>query len=103
MSDYNQSTSSSSSSETKTEPGASTTGKLKIRFQSQDGNETVVVVAPQMPFSKIFRGYCSNKGTKPESLRFLFDGNRIDENATPKSLMMEDNDVIDVLLQQVGG
>ena len=37
-----------------------------------------------------------------ESVRFLFDGERINERQTPQDLDMEDNDVIDVMVEQVG-
>jgi small ubiquitin-related modifier len=37
------------------------------------------------------------------SLRFLYDGHRITENQTPKELEMEEDDVIDVVLEQIGG
>jgi small ubiquitin-related modifier len=38
-----------------------------------------------------------------DQIRFLFDGNRLRENQTPDELEMEDDDVIDAMLFQVGG
>jgi len=35
------------------------------------------------------------------SLRFLFDGKRINDDETPKQLEMEDNDRIEVYQEQV--
>lgn len=37
------------------------------------------------------------------NVRFLFDGERLHETQTPKSLSMETGDEIDVLVEQVGG
>ena len=37
------------------------------------------------------------------SVRFLFDGNRVNPNQTPQELDMEDGDVIDVMVEQQGG
>ena len=37
------------------------------------------------------------------SVRFLFDGNRVSANQTPADLEMEDGDVIDVMVEQQGG
>lgn len=37
------------------------------------------------------------------SLRFLFDGRRINDADTPKQLEMEDDDVIEVYQEQSGG
>ena len=39
----------------------------------------------------------------PSSVRFLFDGNRVNPNQTPQELEMEDGDVIDVMVEQQGG
>ena len=37
------------------------------------------------------------------SLRFLFDGRRINDDETPKALEMEQDDVIEVYQEQTGG
>lgn len=37
------------------------------------------------------------------SLRFLFDGRRINDTDTPKQLEMENDDVIEVYQEQSGG
>ena len=37
------------------------------------------------------------------SVRFLFDGNRVNPTQTPQDLDMEDGDVIDVMVEQQGG
>jgi small ubiquitin-related modifier len=36
-------------------------------------------------------------------VRFLFDGERLHENQTPKELNMENGDEIDVVIEQTGG
>merc|ERR1719187_1987068 len=36
-------------------------------------------------------------------MRFTFDGSRINDNDTPKSMDMEDGDTIEVFTQQTGG
>jgi len=52
---------------------------------------------------KLMRAFCQRQGVAIESVRFLFDGNRIRENQTPNELDMEDGDSIDVVVAQVGG
>lgn len=54
-------------------------------------------------FSKMFSHYHKQSGLQPGSVRFLFDGTRINETQTPQDLGMEDNDVIDAVIQQTGG
>merc|ERR1712080_583673 len=42
-------------------------------------------------------------GVPQTSLRFLFDGRRINDDETPKALEMEQDDVIEVYQEQTGG
>lgn len=44
-----------------------------------------------------------SKITDGATLRFIFDGQFITPEDTPKSLEMEDQDQVDVHLKQVGG
>uniref|UniRef100_A0A8C0JQB5 Small ubiquitin like modifier 1 n=1 Tax=Canis lupus dingo TaxID=286419 RepID=A0A8C0JQB5_CANLU len=43
------------------------------------------------------------QGVPMNSLRFLFEGQRIADNHTPKELGMEEEDVIEVYQEQTGG
>ncbi len=52
---------------------------------------------------KVFEAYASRKGVEVGALRFLLDGERISETASPKMLELEDEDQIDCVLQQLGG
>lgn len=52
---------------------------------------------------KVFNAYAQKKGVDFNSLRFLLDGDRVDEQSTPKTLELEDDDQIDCVLEQVGG
>lgn len=53
--------------------------------------------------TKIFNAYAQRKGVAVGTLRFMLDGQRINDGDTPKMLELEDNDQIDVFLEQVGG
>jgi small ubiquitin-related modifier len=52
---------------------------------------------------KVFNAYVQKKGLDLTAVRFLLDGDRIDEQATPKTLELEDDDQIDCVLEQLGG
>ena len=52
---------------------------------------------------KLKKSYSERQGVPVSTLRFLFDGNRINDEDTPKSLDMEDGDTIEVYQEQVGG
>ena len=47
---------------------------------------------------KLKKSYADRTGVAVASLRFLFDGRRISDEDTPKSLEMEEDDVIEVSL-----
>ncbi|CAO3663104.1 unnamed protein product [Umbelopsis vinacea] len=47
--------------------------------------------------------YCERQGKATSSVRFLYDGIRIQGNNTPNELDMEDGDSIDVMVEQIGG
>jgi small ubiquitin-related modifier len=58
---------------------------------------------PDTKLEKLMRAFCQRQGVAMESVRFLFDGNRIRENQTPNELEMEDGDsirVVDRLLEK---
>ena len=52
---------------------------------------------PDTKLGKLMRAFCQRQGVAMESVRFLFDGNRIRENQTPNEEGMEDGDSIDVV------
>lgn len=54
-------------------------------------------------FEKMFDTYYKRSGAAQDSIRFIFDGQRLNGNQTPKELDMQDNDIIDAVIQQVGG
>ena len=49
------------------------------------------------------QAFCTRHGVATSSVRFLFDGNRINPSQTPQDLDMEDGDVIDCMVEQQGG
>ncbi|KRX69528.1 Small ubiquitin-related modifier [Trichinella sp. T6] len=76
---------------------------IQLRVVSQDGKEVTFRVNMDMPLIKLMKAYSERTGIGLGSLRFVFDGSRLDDRKTPKELNMEDNDMIDVYQQQHGG
>lgn len=67
------------------------------------GEETFFKIKKTTKMSKVFQTYAQRKGVKADSLRFLLDGERINEDSTPKTLELDDQDQIDCMLEQTGG
>lgn len=74
-----------------------------LRVMSQTGSETHFKLKNNVPLRKVIASYCQRNSLEPKTVRFLFDGKRVDETKTPMDLGMEDNDIIDVVAQQTGG
>ena len=91
--------------ETPTTPAVGETKEehINIRVVGQHGGEVYFKIKQLMPLKKLMSAYCDRQGQALQAIRFVYDGNRISETDTPKSLGMEDNDVIDAMLAQTGG
>ncbi|ETO14437.1 ubiquitin-like protein pmt3/smt3 [Reticulomyxa filosa] len=77
--------------------GASTTENpsdhLNLKVKAQDVNK----------IKKLMDAYCSRVAKEPGTIRFLFDGERIQPDSTPQQLGMENEDEIDAMVEQQGG
>ncbi|GMR40696.1 hypothetical protein PMAYCL1PPCAC_10891, partial [Pristionchus mayeri] len=67
---------------------------IKLRVCGQDSNEVHFRVKFQTAMGKLKKSYADRTGVDVNTLRFLFDGRRINDLDTPKSLEMEEDDVI---------
>jgi len=92
-------------SDTKPEGSASTSTSepITIRVRDQTGEETYFKIKKTTKMSKVFETYAQRKGVQSNSLRFLLDGERIQNDQTPKQLDLDDQDQIDCMLEQTGG
>ena len=71
--------------------------------EEQNNNEVVFKIRKHTRLQKLMDAYCQRQSLNRGSVRFLFDGNRVNDDDTPRTLEMEDGDVIDVLVEQTGG
>ncbi len=76
---------------------------IKLKVVGQDANEIHFRVKMTTLMGKLKKSYSERTGVAPSSLRFLFDGRRINDDETPKALEMEQDDVIEVYQEQTGG
>ncbi|KIJ62392.1 hypothetical protein HYDPIDRAFT_30365 [Hydnomerulius pinastri MD-312] len=76
---------------------------ISVKVVSSTGDEVFFKIKRNTKLSKLQGAYATKVGKDVASIRFLYDGNRINDDDTPTSLDMEDNDTIDVMVEQVGG
>ena len=67
-----------------------------MQVVGQDANEVHFRVKYGTSMAKLKKSYAERTGVSVSSLRFLFDGRRINDDDTPKTLEMEEDDVIEV-------
>ncbi|KAA6402989.1 MAG: putative SUMO1b protein [Streblomastix strix] len=76
---------------------------LNIKVRSNTGEEVYFKIKKNTALKKLMDAYCTRENLVPNSVRFLFDGNRLKPTDTPDQLDMEDGDMIDVQIEQSGG
>ncbi|CAB4009879.1 small ubiquitin-related modifier 1-like [Paramuricea clavata] len=76
---------------------------INLKVMGQDNTEVHFKIKRTTQLKKLKQAFCDRQGVALNSLRFLFDGQRINDDQTPKDLEMEDDDVIEVYQEQTGG
>ncbi|ORY49981.1 ubiquitin-like protein [Rhizoclosmatium globosum] len=76
---------------------------INLKVLGSDGNEIAFKIKRTTPLSKLMDAYSNKTGVDPRSVRFLLDGTRLNGTDTPDSLDMEEGDVIQTTINQVGG
>lgn len=67
-------------------PAPAAAGTLEIKFEDQHGNSTAFKLKPTTPLKKAMDVYCARHDAERRTLRFLFEGNRVQEGDTPASV-----------------
>ena len=79
---------------------------IAVKVVDQDGREDAYIVEMDNSLAPMMDQYCHTRGIGDSSrstLRFLFDGERVNSHQTPRMLELEDGDCIDVMTEQLGG
>lgn len=77
--------------------------RIQIILCEPEGATMNFRIKTTTPFLRLFLKYCETRGVDRSRVRFLFDGNRVGDFDTPEMLQMQDEDIIDVVMQQIGG
>ncbi|CAE6411670.1 hypothetical protein ACGC1H_003155 [Rhizoctonia solani] len=76
---------------------------ISIKVVTSTGEEVYFKIKRGTKLKKLQGAYAAKVGKDVNTFRFLYDGNRINDDDTPASLDMENEDTIDVMVEQVGG
>ncbi len=57
---------------------------INLKVMTQDGNEIFFKCKLTTPLNKLMKAFCERQGVSMNTVRFLFDGNRINQEQTPQ-------------------
>ncbi|KAJ1629652.1 ubiquitin-related domain-containing protein, partial [Pavlovales sp. CCMP2436] len=70
-----------------------------LMVTTADGTEILFKCKMTTPLSKLMNAFCQRQGVTMQSVRFLFDGQRISRDHTPTDFDMDEGDSIDVMAE----
>ncbi|XXG98692.1 hypothetical protein Hte_005021 [Hypoxylon texense] len=70
---------------------------------TDNNNEVFFKIKRSTKLEKLMTAFCERQGKNVDSVRFLFEGQRVQKSDTPDSLEMADGDTLEVHQEQVGG
>ncbi|OAA59638.1 ubiquitin-like modifier [Niveomyces insectorum RCEF 264] len=70
---------------------------------TDNNNEVFFKIKRTTKLEKLMAAFCERQGKSMSSVRFLFDGQRVQLSDTPESLEMQDSDTLEVHQEQLGG
>lgn len=76
---------------------------IRIKLMSNTGKEVQFQVKPATKLGTIMHAYCQRLKLNIDSVRFLFDGNRMNEALLVSQAGLEMDDIIDVQEAMEGG
>ncbi|KAK4110568.1 ubiquitin-like protein [Canariomyces notabilis] len=81
-------------------PGAPEHLNIKV---TDNNNEVFFKIKRSTKLEKLMTAFCERQGKSLNSVRFLFEGQRVQPGDTPDTLEMQDGDTLEVHQEQVGG
>ncbi|KAL9601351.1 MAG: hypothetical protein Q9179_002894 [Wetmoreana sp. 5 TL-2023] len=97
MSDHDQSPGAGGNAE---EPPKTEHLNIKV---TDNNNEVFFKIKRTTALSKLMNAFCERQGKNLNTVRFLFDGARVNPTDSPDSLDMADGDTLEVHQEQIGG
>ncbi|PHH91264.1 hypothetical protein CDD83_1126 [Cordyceps sp. RAO-2017] len=70
---------------------------------TDNNNEVFFKIKRSTKLEKLMNAFCERQGKSMTSVRFLFEGTRVQPTDTPDGLEMVDGDTLEVHQEQVGG
>ena len=76
---------------------------VNIIIKDPQGEEIYFKVKRSAKMRKLFNAYCKRSNVDISTIRFFYQGERIDDDKTPDDLHLQDKDRIDAFIRQTAG
>ena len=76
---------------------------VNLTITDPNGEEVYFKVKKTAKMRRLFQAYCKRLGVDHETMRFFYQGERINEESTPEELTLKDGSKIDAYVRQVAG
>jgi small ubiquitin-related modifier len=90
-------------SEDQVEDQGSDSQHINLTIKDPQGEETYFKVKRSTRMRKLFQAFCKRGNIDPGTMRFFFQGERINEDHTPDDIGLHDGDKIDAFVRQTAG
>ncbi|KAG7119236.1 Ubiquitin-like protein pmt3/smt3 like [Verticillium longisporum] len=70
---------------------------------TDNNNEVFFKIKKSTKLEKLMNAFCDRQGKAFNTVRFVFEGQRVQPTDTPSALEMADGDTLEVYQEQVGG
>ncbi|KAK0468500.1 hypothetical protein IW261DRAFT_1573721 [Armillaria novae-zelandiae] len=77
--------------------------RLMIIIATSSGEQKTYKLRDDTPLKKMLTSFAVSYGKEMSSFMFVYEGRRINPEQTPRMYDMEDDDVIDAMIEQIGG
>ncbi|XP_075253372.1 small ubiquitin-related modifier 1-like [Convolutriloba macropyga] len=76
---------------------------VTLKVKQEGTGEVHFRVKMSTKMSKLKNNFCERQGLSRASVRFMFEGQRIEDDMTPADLDLQEDDLIEVFSEQTGG
>jgi small ubiquitin-related modifier len=76
---------------------------VNLTIKDPQGEESYFKVKRSTRMRKLFQAFCRRNNLDPMTIRFFFQGERINEDHTPDDLGLQDGDKVDSFVRQTAG
>ena len=76
---------------------------ITVRLGGSESSKTEFKIKRKTKMGKVFKAFAKVTNKPIATLRFMYDGDRILADQTPKMLEMESGDQVDAFIEQEGG